>query len=154
MTGIMNRAVCIISKQRISAILLQFIVILIAGSLVACVIAEPLKQEEKHMSQVITETNNGKTIELHVGDEVTLRLPENASTGYRWALEDVGADLVDVQEGKYISLSNAVGSGGEMQWLVRAKAAGSTQIKLKRWRQWEGEKSIIERFSVTLKIMP
>jgi hypothetical protein len=37
---------------------------------------------------------------------------------------------------------------------MRAKAPGSTTIKLKRWRQWEGEGSVVERFELTLRVSP
>ncbi len=106
------------------------------------------------MSQVLTETDNGTIVESHVGAEVVLRLPENTSTGYRWEVEDIDANLVDVQEGKYLPMSSAVGSSGEAQWVVRVKATGETQIKLKRWRRWEGESSVRERFEFTLRITP
>ena len=106
------------------------------------------------MSQILTENDNGTIVEYHVGGEALLRLPENASTGYRWAVEAADSNLVDVQEGEYLPMSHAVGSGGEAQWIVRAKATGATQIKLKRWRRWEGESSVRERFEFTLRVMP
>ena len=106
------------------------------------------------MSRIVTETDNGTIVELHVGDEVVLRLPENATTGYRWALEAADANLVDLKEGEYLPVSGATGSGGEAQWTVRAKTAGTAQIRLKRWRQWEGEGSVRGRFEVTLRIVP
>ena len=106
------------------------------------------------MSRIVTETDNGTIVELHVGGEVVLRLPENAATGYRWAVEAVDASLVDLQEAEYLRLSDATGEGGEAQWIVRVKATGTTRIKLKRWRQWEGESSVRGRFEVTLRIVP
>lgn len=38
------------------------------------------------MSSVLTSADNEKTVDMHVGDEAALRLPENPSTGYRWAV--------------------------------------------------------------------
>jgi len=38
--------------------------------------------------------------------------------------------------------------------LITAKAPGETRIKLKRWRQWEGESSVVERYEFTLRISP
>ena len=31
----------------------------------------------------LTDADNGRTIDTHVGDTLVLRLPENATTGYR-----------------------------------------------------------------------
>jgi hypothetical protein len=35
-----------------------------------------------------------------------------------------------------------------------ARTPGRTRLALKRWRHWEGDTSIVERFSVTLDIKP
>jgi len=150
----MNRAMPTFNGQWTSTVLLQIIVIVMAGFLCGCAIAESTKPRQEHVSRVLTETDNGTTVESHVGEEVVLRLPENASTGYRWAVEAVDTNLVDVQEGEYLPMSNAVGGGGEAQWIVRAKATGVTLIKLRRWRRWEGESSVRERFEFTIRIMP
>jgi inhibitor of cysteine peptidase len=105
------------------------------------------------MSEVLTKADNGKTVKSPIGGEIVLRLPENPSTGYRWAVEAVDAKLVDVQENEYVPLSDKVGSGGVAQWIIRAKATGTTQIRLKRWRHWEGERSVLERYEFTLRIV-
>ena len=41
--------------------------------------------------QVIGESADGTTIALRVGDVLELRLPENASTGYRWQVRENAA---------------------------------------------------------------
>jgi inhibitor of cysteine peptidase len=118
---------------------------------VSLVISSP---KEVKMSSSLTAADNGRTVELPVGDEVALRLPENATTGYRWAIDSADANLVDIKEGQYVSTSEKMGGGREAQWLIKAKAPGATSIKLKRWRQWEGESSIVERYEITLRISP
>ncbi|HTR12701.1 MAG TPA: protease inhibitor I42 family protein [Roseiarcus sp.] len=106
------------------------------------------------MSSILTAADNGRTIELRAGAQVALRLPENATTGYRWAIDSADANLVDIKEGQYVSTSGTMGGGGEAQWLITAKAPGTTSIKLKRWRSWEGESSVVERYEITLRISP
>ncbi len=102
----------------------------------------------------LTEADNGSVVELRVGGQVVLRLPENAATGYHWMVEPVDANLIDLREGDYLPTSGAVGSGGEMQWVVRAKATGTARIRFKRRRAWEDERSVRERFEFTLRIVP
>ncbi len=102
----------------------------------------------------LTELDNGKTVELRVGDTFALHLYENAATGYRWSFDDLDRKVVTALEEAYVRRSEAVGSGGHMQWTLAAGASGTTQIKLKRWRQWEGDASIQERFAVTLIVRP
>jgi inhibitor of cysteine peptidase len=118
---------------------------------VSLVISSP---KEVKVSTVLTAADNGRTVELRVGDELALRLPENATTGYRWAIDAAEANLVDIKEGQYVSTSENMGGGGEAQWSMKAKAPGATSIKLKRWRQWEGDSSVVERYEITLRISP
>jgi inhibitor of cysteine peptidase len=104
------------------------------------------------MSSVLTSADNGRTIELHVGAEAALRLPENPSTGYRWAVDAADPSLVRIEERGYLATSEKIGAPGEAQWLMKAKVPGATEIKLKRWRQWEGERSVVERFEIKLRV--
>jgi len=102
----------------------------------------------------LTEADNGKDIDVHVGDTIVLRLPENPTTGFRWAFDDLDTGAVSAKEGDHTHSSEAVGSGGEMTWHLTPTAAGSTPIKLKLWRHWEGDTSTRKRFAVTLKVSP
>ncbi len=109
------------------------------------------------MAQAVTtlaEPDNGKTVELRVGDTFALHLYENGATGYRWSFDDLDKKVITVNEEGFIGRSEAVGGGGHMQWTLAARASGTTQLKLKRWRQWEGDASIQERFAVTLIVRP
>jgi len=106
------------------------------------------------MASVLTSADNGRTIDLRVGAEAALRLPENPSTGYTWAIDATDANIAEIKEETYDATSKAVGGGGEAHWLIKAKAPGATRLKLKRWRQWEGDSSIVERFEIALRISP
>lgn len=104
------------------------------------------------MTPVLTTADNGKRIALKVGAEATLRLRENSSTGYRWAVEAADSSLVEVTPSERAPASNAPGAAGEAQWTIKAKAPGSTTVTFKRWRPWEGDKSAVERYSVTIDV--
>jgi inhibitor of cysteine peptidase len=86
-----------------------------------------------------------------VGDTVELRLPENPSTGYRWAIDALDETHVAIGETGFHGRTD-VGGGGEAYWRLRAVGAGQTAITLKRWRPFEGDRSIVERFAITLRI--
>lgn len=102
----------------------------------------------------LTESDNGKTIPLKVGAEATLRLPENPSTGYRWALDAADSSIAAVSQATEEAGGSAPGAGGAAQWTIRAAAPGSTTIKLKRWRPWEGDSSVVERYQITVTVSP
>jgi inhibitor of cysteine peptidase len=102
----------------------------------------------------LTEADSDRTIDVRAGETVRLQLHENATTGYRWAFDEATTELVDAREDPYVRRSHAVGSGGDMQWTLTAKAPGTAQVSLKLWRQWEGDRSVQKRFAVTLRIKP
>ena len=105
-------------------------------------------------SVVLTELDAGKTIEARVGDRIELRLRENASTGYRWSFEDPGETILQVSEGTVPASTEAVGSSGDVRWILQARAPGTAPVKLRLWRRWEGDSSVQKRFAVTLIIRP
>ncbi len=101
----------------------------------------------------LTESDNGRVIQMRSGDAVQIRLPENATTGYRWAIDSYDAALFEqpTEEARYPS-GGAVGSGGEMIFAFKAKAPGKGQIALKNGRAWEGAAGVAKRFRITVQI--
>jgi inhibitor of cysteine peptidase len=107
------------------------------------------------MGQVIvTKAQDGETLTLRVGDSLLLQLPENPSTGYRWAFAAIDESLLAVEDPRYHAGEGSVGSAGVAVWTLRARASGKSRLVLKYWRHWEGDRSVIDRFSVTLDIRP
>jgi inhibitor of cysteine peptidase len=113
---------------------------------------DPALSTAAPMAQVLTIHDDGRTIQVGVGVRLELRLPDNPSTGYRWSVE-VDSRFVTVEEGVYTQLVHGLGGGGERQWWITTCQAGSTTLRLSRWRPWESEQSAIERFAVTLEIL-
>jgi predicted secreted protein len=97
----------------------------------------------------LTELDDGKAVEVRLGDSLELRLHENASTGYRWEFDALDETKLQVSDAAFTA-GRGVGSGGEVRWNLRPLAAGSVEARLKLWRRWEGERSIQKRFAVTL----
>ena len=102
--------------------------------------------------KTITTSDAGRTIEVRAGQRVVLRLPDNPTTGFRWELDSHDGAMVEVGEGTFTRAGDGVGSGGVSEWTLLPKAPGTTSVSLKRWRPWEGERSVKERFAVTLAI--
>jgi inhibitor of cysteine peptidase len=102
----------------------------------------------------LTGADSGRTVTLHVGDELRLTLYENASTGFRWSVEAFDAQVVALRPQGHSPRSAAVGSGGDTTWSLQAKAAGTTQLRLKLWRAWEGDASVQQRFLLNVKVQP
>jgi inhibitor of cysteine peptidase len=96
-------------------------------------------------------SQNGQKIAVRVGDTVQLRLPENASTGYRWSVDAIDDAHVRVEETGFVG-ADGVGGGGDACWRLSATAPGDTAVTWKRWRPFEGDRSVVERFAITLHI--
>ena len=96
----------------------------------------------------LSKQDSGRTVELGPGEVVTVRLNENPSTGYKWAIESAGG-LEPVGD-DFARGGAALGSGGERVFKFRTPRAGSYQLRLKHWRDFEGDSSITERFEVTI----
>jgi inhibitor of cysteine peptidase len=103
---------------------------------------------------LIAEKDNGRTVDVRVGQSVRINLPENATTGYRWAVDRYDEEFVEsiATEPRYTA--NAIGSGGEVAFIFKGKKIGSGEIVLKHWRHWEGDSSITSRFRLRLNVLP
>jgi inhibitor of cysteine peptidase len=102
----------------------------------------------------LTENDNGRSVELRAGDTVRIGLPENATTGFRWAIDRYDEGLVEPVESEPHYAAGAVGSGGTSTFTFRGKKGGSGEIVLKHWRHWEGDASVTSRFRVRVSVKP
>ncbi|MGD8373959.1 MAG: protease inhibitor I42 family protein [Candidatus Woesebacteria bacterium] len=82
-------------------------------------------------------------IQVKNGQEFTITLPSNASTGYSWALSDAyDKNVVTKVNDEYIApKSSSIGASGEEVWTFKAKSIGSTTLTLEYERSWEGDSS-------------
>jgi inhibitor of cysteine peptidase len=108
--------------------------------------------------QVVTESNNGKSINLKVGDSFYLRLPENPSTGYSWVL-NVSQGLGGNLTGNYFSeqlpeevKQPLVGAGGVRIWQIKANSAGSQQVTGIYKRPFENETGEEKKFTLNVEV--
>jgi inhibitor of cysteine peptidase len=109
------------------------------------------RKQAPAMSMVtLTMADNGRAVDAGAADEVVLHLPENPTTGYRWQLERA-ADALELTSDTYHPAPPIqFGSGGMREFRFRKTAPGTARLELKHWQAWEGDRSITERFAVTL----
>ena len=105
----------------------------------------------------LTKANNGQSIEVRQGDEIIVRLPENPTTGYGWHIDR--ADGLSPETSEYAMGSDqpdpnpTVGQGRRSGVSIPGQGAGARRLELKHWREWEGERSVTERFGVDIAIL-
>lgn len=81
-----------------------------------------------------------KPIDAKTGNEFSITLDSNPTTGYRWQLaKPLDESLVKLVGNEYQEpeSSGAVGAGGKEIWTFKAVAEGKTAIAMKYVRSWE-----------------
>ena len=108
----------------------------------------------------LSQADNGNLIELKRGQQLSIRLPENPTTGYRWeidsttvGLKEATQEIITFESSTFAPASSSgIGEGGERTFLFKVANVGKTQLQLKNWQPWEGEYSIIDRYNLTLQV--
>ena len=100
---------------------------------------------------VLNYENNGKSIETHVGAILTVRLKESPTTGYVWINKTVG-DALLMQESDFSPTSPGIIAGAPGLRTLRfvVNKPGNATLLLKRMRDWEGDASAVEVFSISI----
>ena len=95
-----------------------------------------------------------KSIEIATGQEFTIELDANATTGYQWQLaEPLDKRIIELLSTEYqISESGLIGAGGKEIWKFRAIDRGNTIISMKYTRLWEKDVAPVKKvqFRVTI----
>ena len=103
-------------------------------------------------STSLTGSDNGKTVQVHVGEEITIALDARPDTGYEWAVEKSDDKLLTLKQSNFSASNSSPGSNGTQTFTFVAKGAGTVNLQLKYWRRFEGDKSITQRFAVMIQI--
>jgi len=103
-------------------------------------------------STSLTGSDNGKTVQVHAGDEINIALDSSPGTGYRWAIEKSDDTLLTLKQSNFSTSNNAVGGSGTQTFTFVAKSAGTANLQFKYWRSFVGDKSITRRFAATIQI--
>lgn len=101
----------------------------------------------------VGEAANGKSFRMRRGGTITIRIPGNPTTGYTWAVDKVDENILELTDSVFSRTSDArIGSGGWRTLTFKAISPGTTPVQLKYWRAWEGESSVVRRFSITVRV--
>lgn len=99
---------------------------------------------------ILNDQDLGRTVEVEAQSILNIRLSENPTTGYRSEVENTGG--LELVGDNFEKAGIAIGAGGVRIFQFRALNAGSHRLSIKKWRDWEGESSIIERFYATIVV--
>lgn len=99
---------------------------------------------------ILSEQDSGQTIDMKVGEVVTVRLKENPTTGYRWTVESARG-FEHIRDHFEVG-GRAIGAAGLRVIQFRMTRIGSYELRMKNWREWEGESSVLARFIVMIVV--
>ena len=98
-------------------------------------------------------SDQNRTVDVALGDTLLLALPENPTTGHLWALDRPEASPVTVLSSEFSRpQADRMGAPGVRSLRLKPTQAGTLQLRLKRWRPWEGDPSVVERFDLTVQV--
>jgi len=100
------------------------------------------------------EDMNGKNVSVIKGNELTVKLEGNPTTGYSWILVE-GLDtsiLKSMGDPEYKSESNMAGAGGTYTFKFKAVDSGTTPLKLVYLRTWETGVAPLKIFELTVTV--
>lgn len=94
----------------------------------------------------------GTKVSAQVGDEIVVRLPETATSGYQWTVERVTGPLEVVSSELLPAALEGIppGATGERFIRVAATNAGAGAVRLELRRVWETEPA--ERFEFQVAV--
>lgn len=105
---------------------------------------------------VLTEADQGSQIQVRVGSQIQVRLPENPSTGYTWQLNGLDNRYVEfVGQQNFVPDGTAAMAGrpGLKAITFHVKQVGTAILDLANYRIWEGAASAVDKFKVSLTIV-
>lgn len=106
------------------------------------------------MSAVVIEKDGeGREYVVPPGETVSLRLPENPTTGYRWEVESFDNNILGPPASDFWPPGEpSVGTGGTRIFTFEARSPGVTLIRLILKRSWESKQQAADRFEITVQV--
>jgi len=86
---------------------------------------------------VVTQGFNGGIVPAKKGDTLKVQLPENPTTGYRWAVDTPGSTALALTEDDYQPAGEGIGGGGFRILRFAATGLGSANLQCKLSRSWQ-----------------
>jgi inhibitor of cysteine peptidase len=126
--GVMKRRYIKMKK----CLLILMMVVVTASTLLGC--AAPATAKVKVYGKDDT------TIFAKVGEEFTITIDENPTTGYQWRFSVSDEKIVSMSKDEYVPDSRAEdveGAGGQRVLTFKANAKGNTTINMVYERSWE-----------------
>jgi predicted secreted protein len=103
---------------------------------------------------IVHKKDNGKEIQVRRGDVIQIELEGMGSTGYKWHVDAIDVERVELLTEETVSLKKegVVGAPVLEIWRLKALKEGKADIKMDYYREWEGIERAREHFVIRLNI--
>ena len=104
---------------------------------------------------LVSKVDSGKTISVHVNQELIVDLESNQTTGFQWLLAEISDRTVlgEVSNLYTAPVTGApVGAGGIERWTFKGLKKGTARLSMEYSRTWEGGEKAVETFTLTLVV--
>ncbi|MFC1933964.1 protease inhibitor I42 family protein [Chloroflexota bacterium] len=104
---------------------------------------------------LVSKVDSGKTISVHVNQELIVDLDSNQTTGFQWQVAEISDQTV---LGKVNNVYNApeagapVGAGGVERWTFKGIKKGTAQLCMGYNQPWQGGEKTAETFTLTIVV--
>ena len=109
---------------------------------------------DEEPSIMLTEADKGKSVRICQNDVVQIKLNENPTTGYRWTINPMNGEVLELESSVFaLAPSSGIGGGGERILTFKARKIGTTRLELELRREWEGARSGIDHYDLTIQVL-
>ena len=126
----------------------------VLGRIVFChgtAFSEEVMKEENLV--ILSKQDQGKEIEVKVGDVVQIELEAMGTAGYQWFVESLDQEMLKlVSEETKVLHPGRLGAPVLMVWKFEVIKEGSAEIRMNHYRSWEGKEGSTDHFEVTLNM--
>jgi inhibitor of cysteine peptidase len=98
----------------------------------------------------LTAEDDGCVVSVRAGSHVTIRLPENPTTGYRWSIAYRSDQLVLAESRFDPPAGKGPGAGGTRVVRLHAEAPGAARVALSYSRSWQHRAEATREFRIII----
>src|SRR5512137_198280 len=100
---------------------------------------------------VLSKQDSGKQIDAKIGEVVQVELEAMGTAGYQWFVESLDQEILRlVSEETEVLHPGRLGAPVLMIWKFEMIKEGTTEIKMKHYRSWEGKEHSTDHFEVRI----
>jgi predicted secreted protein len=98
------------------------------------------------------ESANGSDVEIKVGEEFELSLPETRTAGYQWTLTGSVDPVCALVSQSFQPASGKTGGSGTHSWRFRTVAPGTCPLALAYQRSWKSGPEPAQTFAMKVRV--